>query len=62
MKEANKRKTGRRQKARRMYDTLGDVNAPEDVKQLFDKLLWSRLVDKDRRALARRSGEDRREV
>ena len=57
----DRRADGRRQKARRMYDVLDGVNAPEEVKQLFDKLLWSKLVDADRRSQSRRSGEDRRD-
>ena len=55
-----RRKAGRRKKTRRMHDALNG-KATEQEKQRYDKLLWSRFHDDDRRAQERRSGEERRE-
>jgi len=57
----DKRKSGRRQQPRRMSDLLHNI-LPEEERQLFDRLAYSRYLAKDRRAHSRRSGVDRREA
>lgn len=56
----DKRLSSRRKKIRRMYDMLHG-KATEEEKQQFDRLLYSRHRDDDRRAQSRRSGTDRRD-
>jgi len=56
----DRRKFGRRYRERRMSDMLHG-KATEEERQQYDKLLWSRHLDADRRAQERRFVKDRRE-
>ena len=63
MSEANedKRISGRRKQPRRISDFLGD-KLSEEEKREYDRVMYSKFWDEDRRARPRRSGTDRREV
>ena len=56
-----KRIAGRRKKTRRMYDLLHDSLTDEE-RQQYDRLLWSRHQNMDRRTQERRSVRERRTV
>ena len=56
----DKRKSGRRKGARRVYDLLEDTLL-ENEKLLLDRLLYGKSMPVDRRVHKRRSGVDRRE-
>ena len=47
----------RRKKSRRMYDQLAG-KATDDERQAYDKLLWSRFHNADRRSGAERRDPD----
>jgi len=58
--DEDKRMAGRRGRTRRMYDLLEDALSVEE-KHCYDRLLYSRHIDEDRRGQDRRSGKDRRQ-
>ena len=55
-----KRKSGRRQKTRRVADLLED-SISEEEKQRYDWMRYRAYRDEDRRVSHRRTGVDRRE-
>ena len=55
----DKRINDRRRGARRMYDIHDEMLLDED-KRMYDKLLYSRYLEQDRRGNTRRTDTDRR--
>ena len=54
-----RRKLGRRRMPRRTYDMLNGM-ATDEERQQYDRIIWNRYLDTDRRERDRRSGWDRR--